>query len=659
MKKTNLKKLLCAFLACLLCVSMFVSCGDGDEPTTGSTTPPPAAPALETLMLVENGESEYQIVVPKIATVYDMDAAYKLRLIVLTMTGKALPIVEDDTPAKDTEIVIGSTNARKSLFTAPVEYNGGYCVYTSGKRFVIEARSSVGMKKAMQNLAYDCFGVNIVFDDFYKGAELTELSVSTSYTISESFPATYYKIIYDGSYMQKRMAYAWKKLFLTWSSTHHIIEMDVYEEDPGYEGVQINFVTKDTVTDGNWELHLKSDGSYEINASDYYGFTAAGKYFSNYIALNKGKENPLPASTNGNYVTTLSRAEKSTAYAFEKTAEYRVMFNNILWGSPQPSERNTLNAAMVSIYMPDVLGLQEVNIGRRGDQEDGKGGIIAELAKLGYVETIDPRVKNAYATTEDIPGTDAYLTTNANEGSPLKGYGTGGATKVTVNDETFYTYYNCTPLLYNTATTKCLASGYYWYKSQFDKRPGAAHDNGASDCASKAATWGLFEDLASGEQYIAISTHMCTRSEYIRGLQGAEVVELVDSLIAQYNVPVMFGGDYNGTVTSSNFTAMKEGGMVDVSLNNLATIHTSEAASHHPYPEYDYDIKLVQPAPGDPCGSINSTGSIDRIMVKNHDTMEITVYGTVVDNYTNSSADHYPVFIDFSINSASSGEPTE
>ena len=164
--------------------------------------------------------------------------------------------------------------------------------------------------------------------------------------------------------------------------------------------------------------------------------------------------------------------------------------------------------------------------------------------------------------------------------------------------------------------------------------------------------------METGEHYIDISTHMSTRSEYVRGLQGAEVVELVNSLIEEYNVPVMFGGDYNGNVYSSNFAAMKEGGMVDVQSAGLASEYTSEVASHHPYPEYDTDINLVQPAPGDTSGRRQPDNSIDRIMVKNHDTMDITVYGTVIDEYSKSSADHFPVFIDFSIN-ASSDQPAD
>ena len=112
----------------------------------------------------------------------------------------------------------------------------------------------------------------------------------------------------------------------------------------------------------------------------------------------------------------------------------------------------------------------------------------------------------------------------------FEGVASNGLVKVTVNGETFYTFFNCAPLLYNTKTTRLIKSEYYWYKNQWDKRDGMSHENSAGDCASKAATWGVFESIATRERYIVISTHMCTRSDYIRGLQGQEMVDLIEQL---------------------------------------------------------------------------------------------------------------------------------
>ena len=451
------------------------------------------------------------------------------------------------------------------------------------------------------------------------------------------------------------MAYTWVKNFEEISSSKYLVEAEMSESAPANtDQIIIKLCDDTTVAGGAWELHKLSNNVYEVHASDYYGYTAASKYFKTYVKNNKASEAPLPAPATGTICDDgmLTRAEESSKYAFEKTGSIRVMFNNILWDDPMFSQRELYNAELFSVYMPDVLGLQEVNAGRRGNVEDGKGGIIARLAALGYEEAVDPRVKNYYAKNEKIPGTDASLTTDTTEHVELNGYGTGG-TKVTVNGETFYTAYNCTPLLYNTATTKLIAAEYYWYKNQWDKRTGQSHDNGAGDCASKAATWGLFEDLATGERYIAISTHMCTRSDYIRGLQGQEMVALINELIETYNVPVILGGDYNGTIKSANYLAFVEGGLENVQLDKLASVYTSPATSHHTYPVYDQDTKLVVPDKGDTAGATNASNNIDHIMVKNHENMEINVFGVVVDEMSKSGADHLPIFMDFSITSKS------
>jgi endonuclease/exonuclease/phosphatase family metal-dependent hydrolase len=142
---------------------------------------------------------------------------------------------------------------------------------------------------------------------------------------------------------------------------------------------------------------------------------------------------------------------------------------------------------------------------------------------------------------------------------------------------------------------------------------------------------------------------MCTRSDYVRGLQGAEVVELVNSLIEQYNVPVMFGGDYNGSIKSANYAEFVNGGMINVQREKLGSIYNSVATSHHTYPEFDQTYKICVPAAGDTAGATNIDNNIDHIMVKNHETMNITVYGVVIDDMSISSADHLPIFIDFSI----------
>ena len=661
--KFNFRKFRLVLLACLLCFSMLVSCGGDPTSTTTPTTENNGGDngdADRLLTLVADGEAQYKIVVSKNATSYEWDAANNVRLIILTMTGASISIIEDTEAApQENEIIIGANTNRNTLYTVPVDYDKGYCTFISGNRLVLEARSERGMKLAVQNLGKDCFGVNILLQDFYKGEELSELTVKASYQRSETFDATSFVLVHNDTVYTKRMSYVFLSLFQSISGAKYFVESTMASKAPAANSgsIVISIVEDATIGNGEWALHQKGDGIYEVHAADYYGFTAAARYFKSYVAQNRKSEQPYPASAVGSYLDEgiLTKHEASTAYAFTHTGDIRVMFNNILFHEQSVSQRNIYNAELFSIYMPDVLGLQEVNIGRRGDVEEGNGGVIKELEKLGYAETIDPRVHNAYTSSQKIPGTDASLTTDTTEHVELNGYGVSGAIQVTLNGETFYTYYNHTPLLYNTATTKCIESGYYWYKNQWDKRTGANHENGSSDCGSKSATWGLFEDLETGERYIVISTHMCTRSEYVRGLQGAEMMAFIDELIATYDAPVLFGGDYNGTYGSANYLIFAEGGLVNPKTEKLASIFTTMlGTTHQPYPVYDADYKLTVPAKGNALNTTSTGNMIDHIMIKNHDAMEIFVFGTVVDEMALSGADHLPIFIDFSLNSNSS-----
>lgn len=457
-------------------------------------------------------------------------------------------------------------------------------------------------------------------------------------------------VVYDGSYMQKRYAYEWAQMLF---DTVDVLEADdvrVTDRRLTKRHCYVELCVDTEIGDGNWKIEVEDDRHLKVYASDGYGFISASRYFAKAWKKNGSY---TEAVTCGNYLQTMNLLrEESTKYAFNRQGEYRVMFNNVLWWDPAPEERNYLNAEVVARYRPDVLGLQEMNKSKRGYTEDGKGGLIAMLAEYGYVEAVDPRVKNFYATDEIIPGTDAGPTQGeAFAGQPIYGYGTSGGTEVTVNGETFYTNFNCTPLLYNQYTTKLIKAEYYWYKNQWDTREGVKHENSAGDCASKAATWGVFEDKATGERYIAISTHMCTRSRYVASLQAEEMIALIDRLIEEYQCPVILGGDYNGTVEYEHYRKFAASGLTNVRRDGIASVYVSHAGGHHTYPAYDEKAGLTLPAKNDNTGTFYSDRSVDHIMIKNNEKMDVAVFGVVIDDCTMSGSDHFPMYMDFSIQS--------
>lgn len=429
-------------------------------------------------------------------------------------------------------------------------------------------------------------------------------------------------VVYDqDSFIQRQMAYTLKVAFS--KATGEEIRFD---EDAREGAASIVLCDDPSLPRGNWKLTV-SDKTVTCLASTYYGYLAIAKYLqtedaAEILSMKDG------FTAQGSYLDSLTELEESDRYAYDKKGEVRAMFYNVLFNNPAPSLRNVLSREMIRQYMPDVLGCQEFN---RSKRDRAKERDLAKLlAEIGYKETISPWVHNA-ATVEE------------------GGYGLDRIEEVTDNGETFYSDSNNTPLFYNTATTKCLASEYYWYKHQIDDE----NRNNCSnrDCASKALTWGVFETIATGKRYIVISTHMCTRSNGVRRLQAIEAVDLINELIAKYECPLFIGGDYNALWCHANYEhfTSPEVGYLDIGRNGVAKLHSSEARTYHrPYPVFHEDLHMVLPDETDDA-AIDLAAGVDHILLTNGATVKVNVYGVVVDEVATAGSDHYPIFADFDL----------
>lgn len=96
-------------------------------------------PAGETLTLAENGRSGYVIVCGKPEGDPEHTAAERLQCYLQQICGVKLPVVPDETPAVDTEILVGRTNRENGVITLG---RTGFtdetaCYFTAGKRLVI------------------------------------------------------------------------------------------------------------------------------------------------------------------------------------------------------------------------------------------------------------------------------------------------------------------------------------------------------------------------------------------------------------------------------------------------------------------------------------------------------------------------------------------
>ena len=433
-------------------------------------------------------------------------------------------------------------------------------------------------------------------------------------TISNLFEgsAVLYK---SGNFIQKRMAYRIGCVITERTG----IEVGFGKKLPKRLAAKLVMKDDKKLTKGDWKITVVGKTA-TFAAGSYYGYTGIAQFLSteaadDFYALPDGYEKC------GNYTDTvdLEPLKASNRYAYDKQGECRVMFYNVLFGNatgtrktPEgktekdvpPPARNALQVEMIKQYLPDVLGCQEFNNSKRGLYDGEYNDLAASLAKVGYKETV-PR------------------------------------------DVGVHCYYNNTPLFYNTKTTKLIKSAYYWYKDHIDEEN--YHNCSPMDCASKAATWGVFEDKKTGKRYIVVTTHMATRSNGIRGKQAIEIVDVISSLVQKYNAPVFFGGDFNGLPTSANYVYFVSEGVdyADLALNNSATVFASTTATHHRYPRFNAELGFMLPDVED--NTQESLKCIDHIMTTNADNVKVGVYGVVVDECSMSASDHYPIYVDVTL----------
>ena len=649
-----MKKFLILLLALTMCIVMLPSCKKNKDPEQ---------PAPQPLSVVADGISEYTIVYAKSGSAWEKTVASRLSTAIRKATGVKLEVVADTASAADVnkkEIVIGTANNNRSAtYTRNTSVNKGYAIFVDGARLIFDVGSQTGGIFAIYQFVKDQFGV-----DMENGESIASgtapITVDPAYSAarvlnSEDVPymgidIENFKIASEGDYLMNCLTVYLKDRVKIMTN----IDMEFTRISNGFNPENGYFVLNqdDTLENGAFSISV-SGNLININAGDYQGFDAAITALTTEYNHSDGYYTFRDNMTKtGDYLSYLDKFETSSKYTYDRRGEYRVMFYNVLFGdstgtrldsNDKPlddvpaNQRNRLQALMIAEYMPDVLGCQEFNWSKRGDS--GNYDLTKLLAKLGYAETIDPYVDNASNPLWNPNNSGHFVS-----GKPYK------------------TYYNNTPLFYNTKTTNYIEGAYYWYKNQWDLEGiGGYHQNTANDCGSKSATWGLFESIETGERYIVISTHMCTRSDYIRGLQAQEIVALISELVATYDVPVFFGGDMNGNIGDSNYDLfVGDAGYKSLqdyrdpdTKKPIATEFTSPLFAAHGYPMYDRNDFVMTPGQGSLHNAVQQTdkNSIDQVFLINEDTADIKVFGVIADFCSLRGSDHLPLMVDFSINS--------
>jgi len=136
---------------------------------------------------------------------------------------------------------------------------------------------------------------------------------------------------------------------------------------------------------------------------------------------------------------------------------------------------------------------------------------------------------------------------------------------------------NYTPVFFKTDKYNVIDSQYFCY-------------DGFNDYNSKSVTWAVLEDKLTLKRVAVVSTHFWWmfrgEEDNQQRLQNvAQLKECCDKIVAQYDVPVIIGGDLNNGKNAEQgdmpYHAMLKEGFCDI---RLTANETTDILTHHDYP---------------------------------------------------------------------------
>ncbi len=590
--------LLRALTAAALASLLLVSCGGGQTaettvPTESAAESTTAAPA-RVLTIAEGGKSDFVIYRSKSLGDLTLTAINKLVNAIRAETGVTLKIVTDwgDAGEKDTAdscaILVGDTSFAQSDVLNELKLTQSL-ITVDGNKLIIGGRDDESTADAVEKFIKEFItgkGQTLTFSEDQTVLD-TGKYPEESYLSCLGEPIEHYRIVIpaDADFAVQRCAVDISSHLTKLTGVVYDILTDAEATDSGVHEILIGKTARTTVEVNPYSYDISAKGkTLQIVADSIYAYEEAAFVFTTDI-VSLRKPLDITEETWRRQDLT-AELQRDSGSLFEKSGEVRVLIQNI-WGNTSEGNidgRMLQTALLYEGYAPDVIGLQECSTGARG----GKNGIVALLADLGYTE---------------VP--------------------------VNISDN------NGTPLFYRQSTVRLIDSGYLRF-TQVNKDD------------SKGLTWAVFETVATGERFGAISTHYWWQSDDAqdtrdRESNARETLDTVARIQAKYNCPVVCGGDFNCNPSSSPYGIITAGGMRDV--QSWAKL-TENMHTHHTYPTFDAASGLwsdpVYPA-------ANYSRSIDHIFAT---TENITPkrFDVVTDLYAILSSDHCPLILDFDLN---------
>lgn len=197
---------------------------------------------------------------------------------------------------------------------------------------------------------------------------------------------------------------------------------------------------------------------------------------------------------------------------------------------------------------------------------------------------------------------------------------------------------NMTPIAYNSSKLECLASGWQRMQNTYDKANGKNYPG-------HHITWAIFKNKTSGEVFGVTSTHFFhlndrNQANPVRAKNSDELLELVLGLKAQYSCPFISLGDYNSWSTDEAYKKL-DSSEIFADSRALATLAYGKTAAGHKFEQ-------IKPSTSD---------CIDLFFVT--DEVKVILNEIAANELGASMGDHFPVFMDFSLNGAKNDSETQ
>jgi len=608
MKRTNI-------LTRAVCMLMFVfllsSCSGSNQPAPESSvadsvsdTQPEVtepAPAPTELKFSENGNCEFYIVYPDDFASEVKDIAIELRKQIKKYTGVELKIISDrimDKPVGDFgveyqyEILLGPTNREASQKVVSNLRSRDYVLTFDGDKIVLGGITLDAVEKAS-----DRFINNVLI----KQGKDNQGSATVIMTEENILFYTYKKYtigscsVLGSDLSQFGIVYAKNDIY----SAERTARLFKYElaRDAGYELSlsaaygKLDADKKEIVFGLVTEDVPKTSErhGYTIQASGNKVYVSAECY-EGYRAALEYLTDTLFKGDQVNIAEGFEYSSVSTPENAEdietRSGEYRILFNNIYGSHQAEHPAETRNQMQAELHYEYLPDVI-------GLQESSEKVVSYHTAMKKY----------GYTSVPTEP-------TNSNS-------------------------HDYTAMLYRADKLDLLECGYHLY------------DDGAGD-KSKAVSWAVFKDKASGDVFAVGSTHFYYKGDEAGNasrLKDAEQLSTVAEMITtKYNCPFIVGGDYNCNINSQPFGILNSAG-----FENFQKISpdTMDITTHHSYSAYDEELKLYL-TPAVPTNAYSK--AIDHALLYNRSTLTPKKFRVILDDYSFLSSDHCPVMVDFDIN---------